>query len=188
MEEQVLTYYVKGNELPFASKVELEKQIPILKKRFLYAKNLAEASLETILTKEKLSSSKIFTANYFSNAIFINDGNMNFSAVALPFEAQLSTYRDAVSINANGDALPDLLLVGNYYDNNIEMGRYDADYGTLLINKGKGNFVSQPVKGLVLKGQQRHIKTITIKGKEAFVVAQNNDSARVIQFAPPSIK
>ncbi len=182
-EEQVLTYYVKGNELPFANKVELEKQIPILKKRFLYAKNLAEASLETILTKEKLSSSKIFSANYFSNAIFINDGKMNFSAVALPFEAQLSTYREAVSINANGDALPDLLLVGNYYDNNIEMGRYDADYGTLLINKGKGNFVSQPVKGLVLKGQQRHIKTITIKGKEAFVIAQNNDSARVIQFA-----
>ena len=187
-EEQVLTYYVKGNELPFANKVELEKQIPILKKRFLYAKNLAEASLETILTKEKLSSSKIFTANYFSNAVFINDGKMNFSVVALPFDAQLSTYRDAVSINANGDTLPDLLLVGNYYDNNIEMGRYDADYGTLLINKGKGNFVSQPVKGLVLKGQQRHIKPIHIKGKEAFVIAQNNDSARVIQFAPTVIK
>ena len=187
-EEQVLTYYVKGNELPFANKVELEKQIPILKKRFLYAKNLAEASLETILTKEKLSSSKIFTANYFSNAVFINDGKMNFSVVALPFDAQLSTYRDAVSINANGDTLPDLLLVGNYYDNNIEMGRYDADYGTLLINKGKGNFVSQPVKGLVLKGQQRHIKSIQIKGKQAFIIAQNNDSARVIQFAPTVIK
>ena len=187
-QEQVLTYYVKGKELPFANKVELEKQIPLLKKRFLYAKNLAEASLETILTKGKLSSSTIFTANYFSNAVFINDGKMNFTSIALPFDAQFTSYRDAVATNANGDALPDLLLVGNYYDNNIEMGRYDADFGTLLINKGKGNFVSQPVNGLLLKGQQRHIKTIHIKGKEAFVIAQNNDSARVIQFTPSLFK
>ena len=186
--EQVLTYYVKGKELPFANKAELEKQIPPLKKRFLYAKNLAEASLITILTKEKLSSSTIFTANYFSNAVFINDGKMNFTSIALPFDAQFTSFRDAVAVNANGDALPDLLLVGNYYDNNIEMGRYDADFGTLLINKGKGQFVSQPVNGLMLKGQQRHIKKILISGKEAFILAQNNDSARVIQFAPPAAK
>lgn len=187
-DEQILTYYVKGTELPFANKAELEKQIPPLKKRFLYAKNLAEASLETILTKEKLSSSTIFSANYFSNAVFINDGKMNFTAIALPFDAQFTSFRDAVAVDANGDALPDLLLVGNYYDNNIEMGRYDADYGTLLINKGKGNFVSQKVNGLVLKGQQRHIKSIHIKGTEAFVVAQNNDSARVLQFSPAFFK
>ena len=186
--EQVLTYYVKGKELPFANKAELEKQIPPLKKRFLYAKNLAEASLITILTKEKLSSSTIFTANYFSNAVFINDGKMNFTSIALPFDAQFTSFRDAVAVNANGDALPDLLLVGNYYDNNIEMGRYDADFGTLLINKGKGQFVSQQVNGLMLKGQQRHIKKILISGKEAFILAQNNDSARVIQFARPAAK
>ncbi|MCY7421914.1 MAG: VCBS repeat-containing protein [Chitinophagaceae bacterium] len=186
--EQVLTYYLNGKELPFANKAELEKQIPLLKKRFLYAKDLAEASLETILTKKKLSSSTIFSANYFSNAVFINDGKMNFSSIELPYDAQFSTFRDAVAINANGDNLPDLLLVGNYYGNNIELGRYDADFGTLLINKGKGTFVSQRVNGLILKGQQRHIKAIHIGGKEAFVLAQNNDSARVIQFVMPASK
>jgi hypothetical protein len=43
-------------------------------------------------------------------------------------------------VNANDDRYPDILLVGNYYENNIEMGRYDADYGSILLNNGKGGF------------------------------------------------
>jgi hypothetical protein len=37
--------------------------------------------------------------------------------------------RDAVGVDANGDNLPDILLMGNYYNSNIEMGFYDADLG-----------------------------------------------------------
>ena len=46
--------------------------------------------------------------------------------------AQLSPYKTAALIDINNN-LPDILLGGNYYDNNIQMGRYDADYGTILI-------------------------------------------------------
>jgi hypothetical protein len=50
----------------------------------------------------------------------------------LPRQAQLTSYRDAIVVDANTDGLPDILLMGNYYDNNIQMGRYDADFGTIL--------------------------------------------------------
>ena len=46
----------------------------------------------------------------------------------------------AAIVDAGGDSLPDILLLGNYYDNNIQMGRYDADYGTILLNKGHARF------------------------------------------------
>jgi hypothetical protein len=124
------------------------------------------------------------TASYFSNAILINQGNLNFRVQALPWEAQLSSYRDAVVIDANGDSLPDILLMGNYYDNNIQMGRYDADFGTILLNKGRDSFAVSPLNGLAVKGQVRHIKKISIAGKESFILAKNNDSARIIQFSP----
>src|SRR5262249_52709826 len=94
-------------------------------------------------------------------------------------------YRDAVVVNANDDSLPDILLVGNFYENTIEMGRNDADFGTILLNRGNGTFTAEPINGLAIKGQIRHIRRITIAGKEAFILARTNDSALVIRFTTP---
>jgi len=181
--EQVLTYYLNGRELPFANKEELEKQMPILKKRFLYAEDFAKAKLPELFSEEKLRKADTLTADYFSNAILINEGNMNFKTEAMPWQAQFSPFRDAIVVDANRDSLPDILLVGNYYDNNIQMGRYDADFGTILLNKGNGQFTAESLNGLQIKGQVRHIRRINIQKKQAFVLAKNDDSAMVIQFA-----
>jgi len=180
--EQVLTYYLKGKEIPFASKAELEKQMPFLKKKFLYARDFAQASLEEIFSEQKLSEASLVTANYFSNAVLINDGKMNSETQDLPWKAQFSSYRDAVVVNANGDNLPDILLVDNYYENNVEMGRYDADFGTLLLNKGRGTFEAESINGVKVKGQVRNISTINIAKKEAYILARNNDSTMIISF------
>ena len=180
--EQVLTYYLAGQEIPFANKEELEKQMPVLKKKFLYAEDFAKAKLKDLFGSDKLNGSQILSADYFSNAIQINEGNWKFSVQALPWEAQLTPYRDAVQIDANGDQLPDILMVGNYYENNIQMGRYDADFGTILLNKGGGKFSVETINGVQTKGQSRHIRKIDIAHKQAFIIARNNDSTKVIAF------
>ena len=180
--EQLLTYYLGNKEIPFASKDELQKQMPALKKKYLYAEDFAKASLSDIFRSGKLRDAELLSADYFSNAVLINDGNWKFTVKELPWEAQLTPYRDAVTINANNDDKPDILLAGNFYACNIQLGKYDADYGTILINKGKGNFACEPLNGLVLKGEIRHIKKISISKKEAFILARNNDSLRVISF------
>lgn len=182
--EQVLTYYVDGKEIPFAAKAELEKQMPVLKKKFLYAEDLARASLNDLFGEERLKQAAKLNADYFANALLINKGGLNFETVALPAEAQFAPYRDAVTVDANGDNQPDVLLIGNYYGSNIEMGHYDADYGTLLLNKGGGKFSCNGLNGVALKGQARRIKAITAGGKRLLVVARNNDSLKVIRFAP----
>ena len=181
--EQVLSYYVGDRELPFANKDELQRAIPLIKKKYLYAADFARANMNEIFSSDKLESSEVLSANYFSNAVLINDGHLNFTATALPWETQLSPYRAAAIVDANNDDLPDILLMGNNYDNNIEMGRYDADFATLLINKGKGNFKAESLNGLVVKGQVRHIKEIIINHKKAYILAKNNDMVSVIQFS-----
>jgi hypothetical protein len=115
----------------------------------------------------------------------MNRGGGRFETLPLPWEAQLSSFRDGVVIDANGDSLPDFLLGGNYYDNNVEMGRYDADYGTVLINKGAGTFECRPLNGLSVKGQIRHIKPVKLGKNPSFILAKNNDTLRVIQFSTP---
>lgn len=180
--EQIVTYYVNGKELPFASKDELQHQLPNIKKKFLYAEDFAKAGIDEIFEEKKLEEAQVHTANYFASAILINDGKMNFTLKALPWEAQLTSYRDAIVVDANADGLPDILLMGNYYDNNIQMGRYDADFGTILINGGKDNFDCENINGLPIRGQVRHIRKINIAGHDAFILAKNNDSTRVIRY------
>jgi hypothetical protein len=180
--EQVLTYYLEGKEIPFANKIELEKQMPILKKKFLYAGDFAKSTLQDLFTAEKLDAAALLTANYLSNAVLINKGNLQFETKALPAEAQFTSMKDAVVVNANDDNLPDILIMGNYYNPNIEMGRYDADFGTILINKGKGMFTAETINGLVVKGEVRHIRPVSIGKQDAFILARNADSAMVIRF------
>ncbi len=180
--EQVLTYYLAGKQIPFANKSELEKQMPVLKKKFLYAEDFARASLTDLFGADKLKKADPLSADYFSTALFINKGNLQFDIVDLPFEAQLTEMKTAAIINANNDKLPDILIMGNYYDNNIEMGRYDADYGTILINRGNGKFKAEVLNGLVVKGQVRHIRSIKIGKTDAFILGCNNEAARIISF------
>jgi hypothetical protein len=179
--EQLLTYYLQGQEIPFANKDEIQKQIPGLKNRFLYASNFAKASLQEVFTRKKLEEADTLTVNYFSNAILLNQGNLNFELQPLPWQAQLAPYRDAIVVNANDDELPDVLLAGNFYNTNIQMGRYDADLGTILINKGGGVFVCDNMQPFQIKGEVRHLSPINIANKPAVILVRNNDSTMVIR-------
>jgi enediyne biosynthesis protein E4 len=181
--EQVLTYYVKNKEITFASKDELQKQMPMIKKKFIYAADFAKATFKDIFPLEKIENATVSSADYFASAVLINNGNLNFTTQALPWEAQLTTYRDAAIADVNNDNLPDIILAGNYYSNNIHAGRYDADYGTVLVNKGKGNFSCENLNGFIIKGEVRHIQKIKVGNQLAYIMAKNNDSLTVLKFA-----
>lgn len=178
--QQVMSYYLQGKQIPFASKEELERQIPELRKKFLYAGDFSTAAFSDLFNSEKLSSAQVLTADYMANSILINHGNWKFSLEPLPWQAQLSPYRDAIAINAPG-AKANVLLAGNFYSNDIHQGRYDADFGTLL-RSDNFKLQAESLNGLALKGEVRHIKPIIIAGKQAYILSKNNDSAIIIQF------
>lgn len=179
--DQVLTFYIKDEEVIFANKKEAEKQFPYIKKEFIFAKDFAKATIGEILGKDKLAQSKVLEASYLSNAILENNGNGEFILKSLPQNAQFAPYYTAEIMDVNNDKLSDVLLMGNFYDCNIQMGRYDADYGTLLLNKGKNHFEKVMLNGLVINGQVKRSKPITIKGAKAIVIAKNNDTVQVIK-------
>ena len=173
--EQVLTYYLKGKEIPFANKDELTKQMPAMKKKFLYAEDFAKAGLTDIFSKTKLDKAEHFSADYFNNAVLVNHGNMKFVLEPFPWLGQLTSYRDAIVLDPT---IPSVLLVGNFYDNNIQMGSYDADYGSVLYFDSKSVTIRQ-LDNLVLRGQIRKVRKIG----NAFVLGFNNDSTRIIKMS-----
>ena len=114
--EQLMTYFLAGKETIFANKIEIQKQLPFTKKQFLLAKDFAKASIEDLVGSDRLSKAKVFEANNFDNSILVNDGKGNFELKSLPPKAQYSPFYASQIIDANGDKLPDVLLLGNFYD------------------------------------------------------------------------
>ncbi len=180
--EQVMTYYVKGKEIPFASKIQLEKRMPYLKKKFLYAADFAKADMIDLFGQKKIDQAKKLSADCFENMVFINDGKMNFTANPLPYPLQLSTFRAAATIQTFKDIDEVILLMGNFYANNVELGRQDADFGSVLINKGQGKFDFSTLNGLAITGEVRKIQRLFIGKRLAYILARNNNSLRVIAF------
>lgn len=178
--EQLLTYYLNNKEIPFANKEELQKQLPVLKKKFLYAEDFAKASLTELFDKHTLQKATQFTADYFENAVLLNDGKGVFTLQALPWQCQLSSLQCATMVFDSISKRPWLFTAGNFYANNIEMGRYDASYGNMTCMQG--NIMTEPIRNTLIKGEARKILPIQIGNKSAYIVARNNASVMVISF------
>ncbi len=156
----------------------MTKQMPSLKKRFLSYHKYAEATLYDIFTKEQLDASKQLVARTFEHAYVENLGGNTFKVTPLPKASQFSTVNAIISEDMDGDGKLDVLLAGNFYPVNVQMGRYDASYGQVLKGDGKGRFVSIPPfeSGISVKGETRALRKVMVKGKEFILAVRNNDT------------
>jgi hypothetical protein len=183
--EQILTYYIKGREVPFANYDEITKQLPYLKKKYLLAKKFAQATLPELFGADKLAKSIHREANTFQSMYFTNSGDGRvFTAQPLPDALQYSTLNAAALEDVDGDGKSDVILGGNFYESNIEMGRYDASYGNVLKFSDQGNMSVFPLGNLRVKGQIRRIEPLKTVGGKVFVLARNNEKALIIQATP----
>ena len=122
----------------------------------------------------------MLSADLFEHTVFINKGAWRFDPVPLPMESQLSACWDVQVTDHDGDGLPDLLLFGNFYGNGVQMGRQDADFGTLLMNRGGGRFEAGTIPGLSLKGEARRVRPLRVGERTVFAVARNSDSLLLV--------
>jgi len=176
--EQILTYFVNGTEMPLASKLQLEKSIPLLRKKYLYAADFAKADLKQLFAPQKFEKAYQLEANCFDHLLLLNEGGLQFSASSLPAETQLSQLRAVQKVE--GAKEPVWLAMGNFYGNNVEIGRQDADFSSILkYVKGKG-MVLAPEQPLQITGQVRNIRPITINNQRAYIIARNNNTVIVL--------
>lgn len=175
--DQIITIYMMGKETIFADKREIEKQMPYVKKQFIYSRDFAKASLEDVFGKAKIGDAEIFEANYFENSVLINKGDGTFNLKPLGGNAQFTPYYAAQNISEFKKG--QFLMMGNFYECNIQMGLYDADQGNIFSLK-KEQTIKNPISNLPIKGQVRRIRTINIGGKTHYLVIKNNDKMMVL--------
>lgn len=115
--------------------------------------------------------------NYSSSCIAFNNGNGNFTLQNLPASIQFSSVKVVLPIDVNGDGITDLVMGGNEFGFQPQLGRLDASTGDVLINNGKGNFSikSSAESGIELPGQVRDIVIIKGNNKTNVLFLRNNE-------------
>lgn len=179
-----------GKNYPMVLKHDLERILPLIKKRFLENDKYAGQTMRNIFTDTELNEAMIKEVNESRSGLLRNNGNWNFSWEPFPAQAQFSPVHAIETADIDGDGRTDILLAGNFFDVLPELGRYDASYGMVLQGKGKGEFeVLLPKQsGFFMKGQIRKMRLIKGSGKDLVIVAKNNDPAQVfeVNYTRPS--
>jgi len=178
--DPIVTYYYKDIETPIVTKDELAKQIPVINKKYLSYTAFAKAKFSDYFDSNKYTSAEIKKVFTLASTVFENDGANTFKAIPLPIEAQLSSIHSIHKEDIDSDGWIDLILGGNSYDINTQLGRLDASYGLFLKYDQNNGYTITPKSHLEIKGQVRAINTIHIKDKQYFLFGINNDSLQYI--------
>lgn len=136
--DPLIFYNFFGNDVPFASKDALMRQLPGLKKKFLGYNDFSKIkSLEDLTGIKKDSIMETKQIDELRSMVFMNSGK-GFNAYALPKEAQMSSIQ---SFYLDGEKnRPALWFGGNYLGFVTELGDSNSNPGGILSGFKEGNF------------------------------------------------
>lgn len=176
--DHVLVYENGGKMYPFASRDQLVKQIPSLKRKFLKYADYRDVELSDVVTPQQKGNSAQLVAYTLETSFFENSGGA-FSRRSLPRAAQYFPVHSIVGYDFDQDGVTDILLGGNETAVQPEIGPMDAGWGLFLKGKSNGNFQAMPParSGLYLPGNVRASGVIRAsKNTKRVIFARNNDS------------
>ncbi len=160
--ESILTFNAdNGKDYPYALRHNLTHQLRYLKKKYPDFQSFKDADMAQIFDEAQLSQASVLEVNELNSVLIKNLGNGQFEKQLLPLSVQFSPIYAITSLDADQSQGLDLLLGGNLYKVQPEVGIYDASFGHYLANDGQGNFTDRSVAlGFSVSGEIRDIKFI----------------------------
>ena len=182
--EQIVCNYNESKSYPLVLRHDLIKQLPHLKKKYVYYTNYKGQTIEDIFTSEELKNSIVHEVTMLESILLINNGDASFKIKPLPTESQFAPIYAISASDFDKDGVIDLVLGGNLYNVKPEIGSYDASYGQFLKGTGNGDFTvySTVESGLFLDGEIRDFKIFSHKQNDLLVVSKNNSTVDFYQY------
>lgn len=171
-------------DFPSASRDDIIKQMPGIRKRYENYKSFALTSMDSLFPESQRQGALQLHANYFSSAYLKNDGKSRFTVIPLPTQAQFSVLNGFSVNDFDRDGNLDILMNGNDYGTEPLIGRYDAFNGLLMKGDGKGSFAPQSIfqSGIYIPGDGKALVALrSSKGKLLIVASQNKGSLKVFE-------
>jgi hypothetical protein len=186
--DHIYARYYQDKLVPFALKQDLQTQLPSLKKDFLYFKEYADKTTEQIFGQEAIANALTKEARTFASMVAINKGGGSFELQALPEAVQYSWVNAILPFDLDGDKKQELLFAGNFSGTKPELGKYNANYGTVLKAEAQGKFsvIPQRTTGIAVKGDTRKVGLLkSINGTQLLIFAQNNEAPAFVRIPSP---
>ena len=176
--DQIVSLAKESGRHPLPLRGPLVRQVPYLQEQLPTHESYAERPVWEIFSRQQLDRARVETVYRNSTSYLENRGDGTFSLSALPTEAQLAPMYGVLPDDIDGDGHLDLLLAGNFFGVQSNLGRPDASYGTWLRGDGTGRFTAVPTResGFRVSGQARDIARLDVRGRRPLVmVIKNND-------------
>ena len=187
--DPILCCYIQGKCYPTHPRDQLAEQIPGLKKRFTSYAAYGQMTFDQILKPDELQGAYVATATEFRSCYIENRGKAGFTLRPLPMLAQVAPVFGMLTDDYDGDGNPDLLLAGNSYATDVQVGRYDAGKGLLLRGDGRGSFQPETLarSGFCADRDAKSVVTIVTgqPGQSLLLVGNNSDTLQAFRWSQP---
>lgn len=186
--DPILCHYIEGKNYPTHPRDLLIDQMLMIRKRYARYRDYGSRTFEALFTAEERADATVFKATHMASSYLENMGDATFKVHPLPIEAQFSTVHAIHIRDLNQDNIPDLILAGNTYATDTQVGWYDAFNGLILQGDGKGGFLPLPaaIGGLKLDGAVRQLDWIERNGQSLLIGAQNKGALGLYSLSAES--
>lgn len=185
--DPLMGYFINGVCYPAIPRDALNQQVIQFRRKYQRYADYAAVTFDDLLTKDELKNAYQAQATYLQSAYIENLGKGNFAVRALPRPAQMAPVFGIAVHDLNQDGHLDAVLTGNFYPNEVNMGREDASVGVVLLGDGRGHFRPlDPTKsGLLIRGDARSSALLHGPNKETVLVtAINSQGLRLNRCLP----
>ncbi|WP_080054367.1 VCBS repeat-containing protein [Spirosoma aerolatum] len=174
--DPLMGYYINGVCYPAVPRDALNQQVIQFRRKYQRFADYAAVRFDQLFTDDDRSGAYEARATYLQSAYIENLGQGKFAIHALPRMAQAAPVFGIVVHDVNQDGWLDAVLTGNFYPNEVNMGREDASVGVVLLGDGRGHFqpLSPAESGLVIRGDSRTSALLTGKNKEMLLITAIN--------------
>lgn len=170
--DPLFCYYIQGQSYPDVTRDELLGQLAGFRSQFTSYESYADITISDLFDEKELKEAGHLKANHLETTLFTSQSTGKFYIATLPIQAQYSPVYSISVLDVDQDGNKDLLLCGNNSHTKLRLGKFDANYGTLLKGDGQGGYtyVNPLESGLILTGDIR--STLTLDNLLLFGVNQ----------------
>ncbi|EOZ97933.1 hypothetical protein A33Q_1585 [Indibacter alkaliphilus LW1] len=175
-EDPLIFHYMEGYLVPFASRDDLIRQIPGIKRQHTDYKRYSQLrSPEDLFDKKVLQDAKKLPTNHMmSGSIGITPNGLS-AFEAFPLEAQFSPIRDFERFT-NSEGREFLVAVGNFYGFRNDLGKSAAQALTLMEKTEDGwKQIPLSIPASAYWGEYREIQKITVNDEAHLIAVRNNN-------------
>ena len=140
--DPIMGYYLQGISYPALPREALNQQMIQFRRTYKRYADYASATFNDLFTPAERAGAWTGQVSQLQSCYAENLGNGTFRLRPLPKLAQVAPAAGFLVNDFDGDGCLDALLTGNFYANEVNMGRQDASQGLWLRGNGRGGFVA----------------------------------------------